>query len=372
MMEEFDVLVAGGGPAGSALALGLAREGCRVGLMEATALDSPRYGETLPPEINPVLRQLGLWDAFQKLSPVEAVGMISVWGDPSPVEVDFVRNVHGPGWHIDRKQFDRMLANEAGRAGAKIYSPRRVEKCEREGDGWQVGKCGSRILVDACGRNGLRIEDSVEREIEDELLAIALSISYSGKPVQDLRTCVETTSDGWWYSALLPEGTLMAMFFTDPEIYRREGISIYEQLKAAPLTAQRLENGHIRDSRVLHVTSSCRKTLLGNGWLTVGDSASSYDPLSGRGVFKALQHARSAACGIMAHLNGNKEAISMYATQVRREFDEYVRQRRVYYASERRWLEHAFWQARSKKAIGDRPPTTAGPTTGDSKGKNRI
>lgn len=32
--------------------------------------------------------------------------MISVWGDPVLVEVDFIRNLHGPGWHIDRNRFD--------------------------------------------------------------------------------------------------------------------------------------------------------------------------------------------------------------------------------------------------------------------------
>jgi|SRR5271168_1245527 len=119
MSESFDVLVAGGGPAGAAVALCLAREGCRVALLEATAYDLPRYGETLPPEINPVLRRLCLWDAFQSLSPLEAPGTISVWGDSTPVEVDFINKVHGPGWHIERSGFDRMIVTEAENAGVE-------------------------------------------------------------------------------------------------------------------------------------------------------------------------------------------------------------------------------------------------------------
>jgi flavin-dependent dehydrogenase len=356
MMEEFDVLVAGGGPAGAVVTLCLARRGCRVALLEATAYDVPRYGETLPPEINPVLRDLGLWEAFQALAPIESSGMISVWGDPLPVEVDFVRNVHGPGWHIDRGRFDAMLMKEAASAGVCVYSSRRVGACCREGDGWTVGEFRSGFLVDACGRNGLRIDDdsdgegdgNIDRENEDVLVAIALTISYSEQRARDLRTCIETTSCGWWYTAPLPDGTAIAMFFTDPTVYRQEGIAIYDQLKAAPLTARRLEGGHIEDSRVLNVSSSCRTTLFGNGWLAVGDSASSYDPLSGRGVFKALRHASSAADVITARLRGDTSSMPMYATQVRREFDEYVRQRRLYYATERRWSEYSFWQARTK------------------------
>lgn len=346
MIKKFEVLVIGGGPAGATVALALARQGCGVALTEATAYELPRYGETLPPEINPVLRRLGLWEAFQALSPLEATGMVSAWGNPVPVETDFVCNAHGSGWHIDRRRFDAMLSSEAEKAGAYLSTGHRVGHCVRQEEYWNVDDLQARILVDASGRNGLRIEDNTDREIEDDLLAIALTISNPGQQGRDLRTCVETTSRGWWYSAPLPGGTTMAMFFTDPVVYTEEGISIYEELEAAPLTARRLEAGHMQELRVLHVTSSCRKTMFGDGWLAVGDSASCYDPLSGRGVFKALQHASLSANAILAQLNGDISAISLYAAQVRREFEDYVRQRQLYYASERRWSEHAFWQAR--------------------------
>ncbi len=350
MSEEFDVLVAGGGPAGAMAALALARQGWRVALVEATAYDLPRYGETLPPEINSVLRDLGLWDDFQALSPLESSGMISIWGDSIPVETDFVRNVHGHGWHIDRGRFDEMLVKAAARAGVRVYSRHRVGTCYRNGDHWSVAGCRAHFLVDACGTNGLRIDDddNGDREIEDTLLAIALTLSCSDQKARDLRTCIETTSQGWWYTAPLPGGIAIAMFFTDPVVYRRDGISIYDQIKAAPRTARRLEDACIRDSRVLRVLSSCRTTVFGNGWLAVGDSASSYDPLSGRGVFKALRHASSAATSIAACLRGETDSMPRYATQVRMEFDEYVRQRRLYYTSERRWPEHSFWRARAK------------------------
>jgi flavin-dependent dehydrogenase len=292
--------------------------------------------------------------------------MISAWGSPVPVETDFVRNVHGPGWHVDRRQFDSMLAKEAAKAGAQLHARSRVGTCERQGDCWAVGERRSRFLVDACGRNGLRIHGDLEqqaaskteREIEDELIAIALTISYSyvQQRPPDLRTCVETTPRGWWYAAPLPDATSMAMFFTDPEIYRNQGIAISDELKAAPITARRLEGGSIQDSRVLHVTSSCRRVIAGLGWLAVGDSASSYDPLSGRGVFKALQHARAAATAITGILHGQADPVSLYSAQVRLEFEEYVRQRRQYYAAERRWLDHSFWRRRSLSSLPSLPP----------------
>ena len=106
MADFFDVAIVGGGPAGAVSALCLARRGFRVALVEATRFEGERYGETLPPEINPVLRELGLWDVFSGLGPVQAPGILSAWDAGSPTEQDFISNAHGSGWHIDRNRFD--------------------------------------------------------------------------------------------------------------------------------------------------------------------------------------------------------------------------------------------------------------------------
>ena len=339
------MLVVGGGPAGATVALCLARQGCSVALLEATTYESPRYGETIPPEINPVLRELGLWEPFVDLSPIEAPGRIVVWGDSRPVEVDFIANAHGSGWHIDRNAFDRMLTKEAEKAGAKVHLRQRIQTFSREDGLWNVEGWRSRILVDASGRNGLRL-GNVDREIDDRLVAIALSVSGTHHNREDLRTCIEATPSGWWYTAPLPHGITIAMLFTDPLIYRQEGIVIGKELECAPLTARRLESGLIQNSSVLPVASSCRTAAFGEGWLAVGDSACSYDPISGRGIFNALRWATAASAAITECLKGNMAPTTRYASQVRLEYDEYVRQRRLYYASERRWPEHFFWSSR--------------------------
>src|SRR5258708_6693778 len=106
---NFDVAVMGGGPAGATAALCLARRGRSVAVFEAGGFEAPRYGETLPPEITPLLKRLGLWDDFIATRPLDSPGIVSVWGNREPHEQDFVRNVHGCGWHVDRSRFDEML-----------------------------------------------------------------------------------------------------------------------------------------------------------------------------------------------------------------------------------------------------------------------
>jgi len=340
----FDVAIIGGGPAGAATGIHLSRAGLSVAIIEATRYDTARFGETLPPDVHPTLRDLGVWDAFLGLSPAESPGIVSVWGRDRAEEQDFVSNPHGAGWCVDRNSFDAMLLAEAGRLGARTFTSQKAAAPERTADGWRVGEIAARFVVDAAGRNGLKLESRCERRFEDVLLAITVLVSYAGGPPSDCRTYIETAPDGWWYSAVLPAGDVMAMFFTDPETYREQGIVLGDELAAATLTRARLAGGSIRRSQVVYAPSCCRTELAGPDWLAVGDSASCYDPLSGRGVLKALRQARAAA---QAVLTGDAEP---YAKLVREEFDHYVRQRRVYYAGERRWQDAGFWKRRLRDA----------------------
>src|SRR5689334_1727380 len=118
----FDFLVAGGGPAGATVGLCLARSGVKVAILEATSYDGERFGETVPPEINPLLRELGLGNAFLSLSPAVSPGIVSAWGTAAPVAQDFVANPHGDGYRVDRNAFDAMLLDQARRAGAIVLT----------------------------------------------------------------------------------------------------------------------------------------------------------------------------------------------------------------------------------------------------------
>ncbi len=341
----FDVAVLGGGPAGSIVSLCLARGGWRVALLEATEFKGHRYGETLPPEVNPVLRELGLWDAFQSLSPIAAPGIISAWGSPVPEEQDFLRNPHGSGWHIDRNGFDEMLCLKAADAGAKLFLKNRALPLGLPSE------VKADFLVDASGRNGLRMETGYSREEDDTLIAIVLHVHHAGgrfsTAQRDMRTCIESTPSGWWYTARLRHETI-AMFFADPDEYTEVGIAPREQLADAPLTRSRLQSGNVVRSQILRVSSSLRKEIFGTNWMAVGDSASSFDPLSGRGIFKALRQGVIAANALDARLRGNDDPMSEYGSLVRSEFDDYSRQRRQYYAGERRWLDQTFWRGRAR------------------------
>jgi flavin-dependent dehydrogenase len=140
------------------------------------------------------------------------------------------------------------------------------------------------------------------------------------------------------------------MFFTDGPTYSEKGIVLGDELHEAPLTAARLAETRIVESDVLHAPSAIRDELATTRWLAVGDSAASYDPLSGFGVFKVLLHAEAAAQAIHDLLQGDTSAADRYSEQVRREFRDYRLRRAEFYAAENRWPASGFWRRRA--AVG--------------------
>jgi len=327
MAERFDVAVIGGGPAGSTTALCLARKGWKVCLFEATAYQGDRWGETLPPEINPILQELGVFDEFRALEPLPSPGIVTVWGG-IPQELDFLRNPYGTGWHVDRNRFDAMLCRQAEAAGARCFERCRAESAERSEGWWQVGGIEARMLVDASGRSGWRATGTIEREIEGRMLTIVFRLRCAPS---DLRTYIESAPAGWWYSAPVPQGGAIAMFFTDCDLYVSEGIVPAEQLAASPLTRGRFECAEIAATRTVQVASSCAMEVAGDGWVAVGDSASSYDPLSGMGIFQAMRQGTNAAIAAEGYLRGEGGLVARYAAMVRADWGAYVERRRERY-----------------------------------------
>ena len=164
--------------------------------------------------------------------------------------------------------------------------------------------------------------------------------------------------------------TNVIMFFTGAEVYRRDNTSFPEQLVSAPLTLSRLRDGSARLVRVARAPSGIATELCGPGWVSVGDSASCYDPLSGRGVYKALCHAEAASKAVDAWLRGacdpshtTEDEMSYYVAKVRHDYELYPHQRNRFYLSENRWADHPFWRARRESV---RKPTSNRP---DHQGK---
>ena len=205
-----DVAVIGGGPAGCATALGLLRHGLAVAIVD-TSEEGVRVGETLPPPAEALLGELGLRDRFLSRSYLASYGTRAVWGGEEEFENEFVLHPNGRGWHLDRRDFDAMLLDAAGEAGAGVRSGSRVAGASRSAGDWRLavtgedaGELEARFVVDATGRNAwFATSQGVRKIVHDRLVGIVGFFGPAPAPPADTYTLVEACEHGWWYSAVL-------------------------------------------------------------------------------------------------------------------------------------------------------------------------
>ncbi len=248
---DLDVLVIGGGPAGSACAIRLARGGARVAIAEASEFSRFRIGETIAPSVRPVLAQLGIEGGDDATGRRHRPALPRRGGSRNRRRRPSMLNPHGRGWRVDRKSFDRMLFEQARKAGAIAFTRCRLVAGERRANVWTfvlrspTGLVHGRAqwVVAATGRSASApLAPSRSRLWLDRLFGIAL-IGDAGERTKvraPAPATVEAAPAGWWYSVAIPDGRLLTVFFTDADLLpkgkRALGAFLHDQLAYSPLT----------------------------------------------------------------------------------------------------------------------------------------
>lgn len=376
-----DVVVLGGGPAGTSAALRLTHAGFSVAIVERSWYETPRVGETLPGSVVKPLARLGVWNEFLAAGHHAAPGIVAIWGHDEPFENDFVFSPYGPGWHLDRARFDGMLAGAAEAAGVVVHRGTRLEACERDGRGlWRVGlrvegkalAITAAWVIDATGQAawlGRRL--GVRKRVCDRLVAL-IAFGTRASAAEQF-TALEACPEGWSYAAPLPQGRGVAGFFTDSDLLPRGSVE-RQQFWIDRLRQTRLISSLFPDVesfgpiRIVSAASAKLDRAAGEGWLAIGDAAQSYDPLSGQGITKALNSGLAAAKAITANRGGDRAALDRFVADVDLEFQRYQVRHAEYYARENRWPLSMFWKRRrGNRARRDGPPERVPPFRGPSR-----
>ncbi len=355
-----DVLVVGGGPAGSTLALRLAALGFDVTLAEKSRFPRRQIGESSPPALLPILAHLGVIEEMRERSALAAAGAVISWardGAYQRIERD------GEGWVLDRGLFDQILLDAARRAGIRVLQPatiaavtsgedgvRRARLTDHDGD----VEIEARFVGIAAGRSG-RLGGRRKRQSP---ATVALYGYWRAPPSWPDWNIVEAAADGWCWSARLPDGGVNAAAFVDPHDRRLKDaaspLAAYRAcLRASPSLAKLLE-GEL--DGLVHVTDASRQLVapvVGADFLRVGDAALSLDPLSAQGTVTAMALALQGAAIVNTLLRRPADAASAMEFARARQRESVDRDRQAgaeHYRSQAAVCATAFWTRRAADA----------------------
>jgi 2-polyprenyl-6-methoxyphenol hydroxylase-like FAD-dependent oxidoreductase len=359
-LADFDVVIAGAGPAGTATAISLAdfAPELRVCIAHAPAADRLRVGETLPPQIKPLLDHLGLWPAFEADRHRPSYRTVSAWGGPEVVSNEFLFQTRQVGWRLDRARFDAMMRTAAASRATCIAA--RIDAVVLEGSTWRVrlsdgARHSARFVVDATGRGSVVARTQGTRlDTHDRLSASAML--FDDAPEDGMGLLIETFGGGWWYTAALPENRRIVACMSDADLVRALGVATIQgwmralgetrHLSQALGAARPIGSPALRAAGSRHIAHDTTLPLL-----CVGDAASCFDPVSGQGIFKALRGGIFASYAIADSLRREDQGpIVRFRGFVKREFESYRQTLSHYYALERRWPDCPFWQRRAGPA----------------------
>lgn len=364
-MKRKRVAIVGGGPAGAATALSLLST-AGVSEFEVTLYHRPGpkrwvVGETIPPAANTLLDELGVKHLLDNSAHIPCPGSISVWGDDTPVANEFLLDLNGLGYHLDRDQFERDLHAAAEQAGARIMPGHALCKVSRLAEGFELGFRSSTgeetvsadFVVDATGQPASFARRlPVARNIIDEVISV-----YSCMPVPPGvnlpdYTLLEATPGGWWYLSKVSQARLILSFTTDKQHMVKHAASSTAGWREAYKQTHWLRNRLPEDALAptnLYVAPACSAILTvctGSGWLAAGDAACSYDSITSAGITRSLFQGKRAGAAIAEYFASNEASLGCYQNAVFEQFNRYIGLRGYLYGREQRFNGAGFWRRR--------------------------
>jgi flavin-dependent dehydrogenase len=333
---HYDVVIIGGGPAGSTCASLLRKYNPRlsVAVFEREHFPRDHVGESQLPYISVILDEMGVWDKVERANFPIKIGATYRWGTTSDLwDFEFLPNgdfhdAPRPGkyegqrretaFQVDRAIYDKILLDHAKELGAKVFEGTRVTHVQRDGarvesltlgDGETVT---AKHFVDCSGHAGLiRRAMGVEIQAPTSLQNIAIwdywqnaewavKIGVGGTRVQ-----VMSLGYGWiWFIPLGPTRTSVGLILPAAE-YKRRGIkpaelyanAIAEEPNISRLLKNATSEGQLATTKDWSFISD---RMVGENWFLAGESAGFADPILAAGMTLAHVGARDVAYTILA------------------------------------------------------------------------
>ncbi len=351
-----DVVVIGGGPAGSTAANLLAQKGYEVVLLEKAQHPRLVVGESLIPHFWKYLDDLGATEDILAAGFITKSGGTAVWR--GKIRQLALKNFgySRPPLHVERGEFDHILLKVAERQGVRVFERVAARRVHLDGtdrgvsyevlDGGGDGEIRCQYVVDASGQGAVIANQLGFREFDRDLRFMSIwgyfeDSDYAAQgglvyPWEKRREIAPTTVQagigdwGWCWHIPQKESTSVGLVLAPSQQveFKALGANLEERLieacRQVPVVGDLLQNARFVPGSVYGIRDfAYRPTQLsGDGWYLAGDASAFVDPINSAGVVTAFYTGSHAALAVDASLRN--PARREYYSRV---FSELVRQR---------------------------------------------
>ncbi len=351
----FDVIVVGGGPAGSACAALLAQQGFDVLLLEKEKFPRYHVGESLITGCVGIVDRLGIRDRLDELGFVKKPGGTLVWGEDGRWTFGFREG--GPkypnAYNVRRADFDALLLARARELGVHVLEEAAVKESLRDRDriagvryavrGEDTTEAHAKIVVDASGQSRVLARELTEVRWQDDLRNVAVwSYFQDGERLggeEEGNIFLEHVPGGWFWYIPLHDGTHSVGYVTGADAASSTGQSLPQLFDAKVVESTHLSKllhnaTRVASFRTARDWSYTANQFAGPGWMLAGDAAAFVDPLFSTGVTLGMLAAGAVADAVplvLADPSRESQIFDKYETSYRDFLDNILSFVRFFY-----------------------------------------
>lgn len=341
-MMDCDVLVIGGGPAGSTASALLAEKGWSVTQLEKDSHPKFHIGESLLPMNLPILERLGVLDEVDEIG-IRKYGVeFNCESREEPTTYYFANALnknHPYAYEVQRATYDKILFNNAKRKGVNTQENMRVVNVEFHADGsstvdvkdkdgnlhqWQA-----KYLIDASGRGTILGNKFKIKQRSKHHNSAAVFGHFGGverrQGKDEGNISVYWFEHGWFWFIPFKDGTMSVGAVCWPYYLNSRKVDVgqflMDTLALCPAAMERMRGAKLISPVTATGNFSYRlKKMYGKGYLIVGDAFAFIDPVFSSGVLlgmNAAMHAADTVEGILRDPASAKSRLRKYDRMVR-------------------------------------------------------
>lgn len=339
--DECDVLIIGGGPAGSTAAALIAAAGKDVVLLEKDAHPRFHIGESLLPRNLAILERLGIHDQVAGMGVLKPGAEFVSDETGKSVEYNFATGLdqqYTHSYQVKRADFDEALFLNARSKGARTYERTVVNDVTFAARDVAVSVSATngngtrrsfrpRLVLDASGRNRFlaskfQLTEANKRNSTAAVFAHFRKVEHrEGKMAGYIS--VHLVKDGWFWMIPLPGGVMSVGFVGNQAAFKNRGSSMneffFEKIRESPTVSARMRSAELASEVFTTGNYSYRaRSACGDGYFIIGDAFAFIDPVFSSGVLLAMTAGEIGAAVALRWLEDPMAGLAMARRAERR------------------------------------------------------